>query len=155
MNTLFIDAYGNKHNHESCDPIEWRISAYGLVMNNNKILTVKPSWKDVYELPWWWVEIYENISQGLKREFLEETWYIVTHISESPFFIYESNFCYINNNQKQFCHSLCLFFLCEISHKYEHTDTHIANIDWINIENITQNNTLSHHFMAIQKFLQK
>ena len=50
-----------------------RISAYGIFVEDSKILMIKPSRIDIWECPGGGKENNENIYQTLKREFLEET----------------------------------------------------------------------------------
>lgn len=117
---------------------------------------ILPSYSDKYELPWWWVEPNESLLEWLKRELMEEIWLTIKNISENPFFTYDSYFCYIDkNNNKDFCHSLCLFFKCEIDEKItDIIDSDIQKTEWMEIDTITENNFLYHHFQAIEKHKQ-
>jgi 8-oxo-dGTP pyrophosphatase MutT (NUDIX family) len=51
--------------------VKFRPAVYGILIEKNKILLSK-QW-DGYDFPGGGIEIYENIEQALKREFLEET----------------------------------------------------------------------------------
>lgn len=64
------DILGNKKEFEAKDLI-FRPSAYGILIENNKVLLGRILGK--YDLPGGGVETHENVVEGLKREYFEET----------------------------------------------------------------------------------
>ncbi len=67
---ICIDKDKKKYEVEVNDLV-WRPSAYAIIIQDEKILLV-PQW-DGYDLPGWWIELWENIEEWLIREVKEET----------------------------------------------------------------------------------
>ena len=66
----FRDVKGNKI--ETPDNYNWRPAVYGVLIEGDKILIIKPNWDDKFCLPGGSVELGENLTVSLEREFLEE-----------------------------------------------------------------------------------
>jgi len=66
------DIFGKKHKRNLKD-FKFRVSAYGIFIKNGKILLQKNPVFDQYCLPGGGVELGETITEGLVREFEEET----------------------------------------------------------------------------------
>jgi len=68
----FVDRYGRIHNLPSLTSYTSRVSAYGIIVNNNNLLMIKPVWADLWELSGGGVDQGESLLDGFKREFCEE-----------------------------------------------------------------------------------
>lgn len=112
MNLKFKDRKGNFHIKPSERDVCERISVYGIAKRNNKILLVKPVWKDEFELPGGGVRKREAIHDGLKREFLEETGFSIKILTDTPVKIKRELF-YADDIDKYY-NSQLLFFLVEV-----------------------------------------
>jgi 8-oxo-dGTP diphosphatase len=79
----FHDVKGNE-----IDPPEefgWRPAVYGVLIEDNRLLIMKPSWDDRYMLPGGGIHLGETPAEALVREFLEETGYRVKAASRPMF----------------------------------------------------------------------
>lgn len=61
----------------------YRVSSKALILNEDKqfLLIREEKW---WELPWWWLEYWENPQECIKRELFEEMWVSVLSIEENP-----------------------------------------------------------------------
>ena len=61
----------------------YRVSLKALILNEDKqfLLIREEKW---WELPWWWLEYWENPQECIKRELFEEMWVSVLSIEENP-----------------------------------------------------------------------
>lgn len=66
------DLYGNEHQRELKN-FKFRASAYGILLENNKVLLKKTNATEKFDLPGGGIELDETIPEGLVREFKEET----------------------------------------------------------------------------------
>lgn len=53
-------------------PIEWRVSIYGIVIQDQKLLVIKSNEEKLFDIPGGGVEFGESLPEALKREGLEE-----------------------------------------------------------------------------------
>jgi len=92
----------------SADKVIWRPSAYGIVIDNGKILLC-PNALGNYDLPGGGIEIYESIEQGVEREFKEETGLDVK-------FLHIEKVCesFFSDNQNTY-HSILFYCLMQYS----------------------------------------
>ncbi len=102
------DIHGNEY-QVSLDELRWRPSAYGIVVNDGKILLTKQYGK--FEVPGGGVDLGETPEVAVIREIKEETGIevseprLVKHMSS--FFSHEEQ------GKMQHKQSLLLFFICE------------------------------------------
>lgn len=94
-------------------PLEWRVSAYGLVLQNDAILLLKNETEKLYDVPGGGVEFGETIEQALQRESLEEAGATVSkgslvHMAQDYFY---------HREQQQFFQTLQLFYQAELENK--------------------------------------
>jgi ADP-ribose pyrophosphatase YjhB (NUDIX family) len=62
----------------------YRISVKALIYNEEwKILLCKEN-NGFWDLPWWWLEHWENYVNCIKRELKEEMWLEVIFVNENP-----------------------------------------------------------------------
>ncbi len=55
----------------------FRPAVYGMLIEEGKLLFIKPIWDERYSLPGGAVELGEELTESIAREFLEETGYLV------------------------------------------------------------------------------
>lgn len=67
----FIDDHEKPVKYDG-SPLSWRVSAYALIVEADSILLVKHNHEPFLDLPGGGIELGESISEGLKREALEE-----------------------------------------------------------------------------------
>lgn len=68
----FVNVFGEKMKTPSL--FNWRPATYGVLIENKKILLIKPAWnKDKYSLPGGGIKLGEEPQDAIIREFLEET----------------------------------------------------------------------------------
>ncbi|MBW2967725.1 NUDIX hydrolase [Candidatus Woesearchaeota archaeon] len=72
-------------------PYEFRPAVYGFCENEGKVLCIKPNWDDKLCLPGGSLDKGEDIIEGLKREFLEETGYEID-VHDPPLHVDTSKF---------------------------------------------------------------
>lgn len=72
----------------------YRVSIKALIEKDSKVLLIKENnWK--WELPWWWLDHWENPQDGIKREIFEEMWLQVSSVENKPDYF----FTWFENNK--------------------------------------------------------
>lgn len=106
--------------------LKWRISVYGVLKKNKKVLFVKSSYSDRLSLPGGEVEISETREDALKREFLEETGLII-----KPLQLLSIQEGYFQAPRGDNYHTLRFYYEVEkISGEITNTDSHIQKVLW-------------------------
>jgi 8-oxo-dGTP diphosphatase len=110
MSKEFIctDLQKNKYS-VSADELSFRPSAYGVIIQKNKILLSK-QW-DGYDFPGGGIHIGETIEEALLREVKEETG---LNIKVGKILTCETSFFKLPKNGK-YIHSLLLYYLCHVT----------------------------------------
>lgn len=93
-NIKFKDWHGNEYDLPDGRTYSWRPSAYAAIVNDNKLLCVKPSWIDRWELPGGEIELHEGLLEAVVREVYEETGYSVKCNDETPIYMTHGFFLY-------------------------------------------------------------
>lgn len=93
----------------------FHVGAYGILIDNGKILLIKKSkgaYKGLYDLPGGGIEFGETIEEALKRELMEETGVLVNNFS---FVDYNEYFCEYKNDtgEDRSLHHIAFFFKIE------------------------------------------
>jgi ADP-ribose pyrophosphatase YjhB (NUDIX family) len=150
--TIFFDIYQNKINLPPNEKVFWRISAYAIVTNKEKILLLKPQYDtSKWILPGGGIEPNESIKKGIERECYEETGYKIKVDTSHPIYLGESNFYDLEGSGK-FLHSINLVYPGKLVS--EKQDKHVINtielnevdeVDWIKLKAINEKNC--HHIM--------
>ena len=143
--TLFLDAWGKEVMLPPNKEVRWRMSVYAVAQQEDRILTVIPTWNNLLELPGGGVETYESLTDGVIRECLEETGYPILLTNSAPVCIWEENF--YARPTDTFYHSIIFIFSAKINgaQKPEIINTadghEIAEIKWRSPSEINANNS--------------
>ena len=156
--TIFLDIYKNKIELPPNEKIFWRISAYTIVVNDNKILLVKPKYDTTkWTLPGGGVETHESIAEGIQRECYEETGYKIKVDKIHPIYVGESNFY----NDKKFFHSIVLIYKANLLSEKQNKEIinsieidEIDTVEWVSLEEINKKNC-HHIFLPVIENLKK
>ncbi len=157
---IFYDLRNSPHQLPEGMTVNWRISAYGLIQNQNQeVLVVVPTWRDSYDLPGGGVDKGEKIHEAIIREVYEETGYRATLDSNLPFHIEETNF--YNNDENQYYYSINMFYKCKLISNVQNSsvintivEDEISKVEWRKINELTEKNCFFTHYKAIQRFKQ-
>ena len=143
--TLFLDAWGKEAILSPNKEVRWRMSVYAIIQQDDRILTVTPTWNNLLELPGGGVEIHENLTDGVIRECLEETGYPILITNNMPLSVWEENF--YARPTDTFYHSIIFIFSAKINgvQKPEIINTadgyEIAEVSWRFLSEINANNS--------------
>lgn len=153
---IFKDRNGNEKIRPAGREVTDRKSAYGLALENNKILFVKPAWKQDLDLPGGGVEKGETLTESLIREFYEETGARVTPVSTEPLAIIGQLF-YADDIDKYF-DSKQYFFLVkikEIDKQWKPDEKEIRELIWCAVADLDKSNIKKTHLQVVKDFLAK
>ncbi|MBU0461211.1 MAG: NUDIX hydrolase [Nanoarchaeota archaeon] len=153
---LFLDQTGKKVIKPPHIIPKSRNSCYALITKNDRILAVKNRWtQDIWSLPGGCVEEGETISEGLKREVLEETGIIIDF---EDVIIYSTQQNFYAKDQDIFFYSKIRVFLIDSfqERREDFTDKEeIIDKLWLPIQEISNDNFHPNHFPAIELLRQK
>lgn len=71
------------HRIESCC---YRISAKALIFNEKWQILLCKETNGVWDIPWWWLDHWEDVYACIHRELYEEMWLTVTNIEKNPLY---------------------------------------------------------------------
>src|SRR3989338_7280028 len=156
--SIYFDETGQEHQKPDDINLEWRISGYALIQSDEKrFLMVQPTWNKSWELPGGGIEKEESIKEGIVRECYEETVYKI-RIHEQPIFVGERNF--FSKASNNFFKAVILVYsgdLREMTQNREAINTveknEIANVSWVQSEELNQSNVHPIVWPAISKLL--
>ena len=143
--TVFHDAWGKEEILPPNKKVQWRMSVYVIIRQDDRILTVMPTWHNLLELPGGGTETYESLADCAIRECMEETGYPILISNTMPISLWEENF--YSRPTDTFYHSIIFIFAGEISgtQKPEIINTadgnEIAEIKWRPLSEINENNS--------------
>ncbi|MBI2630142.1 NUDIX domain-containing protein [Candidatus Pacearchaeota archaeon] len=149
----FVDSFGKKHIKPTEKDIKKRLSAYGVAIKDNKILLIKSKF-NFLELPGGGLKSGEDILEGLKREFSEETGYIPEEINLKCLKSLKSNF--YASDEDQYYDSEMRFFIINKLKKQENPNidtVEIEDILWVPLSELSQRNLRPHHLDIIRQHL--
>ncbi len=120
--------------------LSFRPSAYGVIMNDDKVLVVNTKSTGKYSLPGGGVEIDEVIEEGLKREVQEE---VGIDIHVEKFIHFNENYFYYDPLDEA-VHSYQYFFLCtpKTNLRDDHVPSDLEAYDpqWMSIDQLHEGN---------------
>lgn len=132
-----VDIDGNKY-EVPINKLLWRPSAYGIILNDNKVLLSKQFGK--YDLPGGGIDLGEDIETAVIREVKEETG---IDVSVSKLLGIENSFFQASHSNNNSYHSLLVFYACdylggELSTDGfdEHEKAYAEMAEWIPLESV-------------------
>lgn len=132
-----VDINGNTYEIPT-DQLQWRPSAYGIVINNDKVLLSKQFGR--YDLPGGGVDLGEDLKDGVIREVKEETG---IDVSNPQIVAIENSFFHAAHSNKNSYHSILIYYRCdyvggELSTDGfdEHEKNYAELAEWIPLESI-------------------
>lgn len=139
----FYDENGKEHARPKNVKAIWRISGYALIEKDGKILMVKPTKRNQWELPGGGIELTESINEGIVRECWEETGYKVG-VGEQPIYLGERHF--YSSLLKKFFRAVIMVYKGKILDKQQHKEVintvepdEIAETGWVDAKKLTEN----------------
>lgn len=102
-----IDINGNKYEIPA-DKLQWRPSAYGIILKDNSVLLSKQFGK--YDLPGGGIDLGEDVKAAVVREVKEETG---IDVAVSKLIGFENSFFQAAHSNNNSYHSLLVFYACD------------------------------------------
>lgn len=128
------DVHGTIHQRELKN-FKFRASAYGVLVENGKVLFKRQQSVKKFDLPGGGIEIGETISEGLVREFKEETG-LTVEIGKL-LFVDESFFTHNGED----AHGILIFYeVKKISGTLTTNEDDSAEVKYLDIDSLNQNN---------------
>ncbi len=117
-----------------------RESAYGIHVEGDKVLLVRPTWSRKWDLPGGRIEEGETPFQSMTREFLEETGYMVNISDSIP--LGKKQEWFYNDLEDSFHDSTMHFFLVKsVAKQGEITSTdEIETLEWVSRDQLNEDN---------------
>ena len=135
------------------DRLQWRPSVYGLAVQNDQLLVLYNTRTDAYELPGGGVDIHENLTDALHREFIEEC--NVTVTVGDLLCMDEQFFLTPGGNQ---WHTLRFFYRVTViepgTMRVNDPDEHNTNPHWHALPDLIPAN-IAVHWQAVQRLRQE
>ncbi len=121
----------------SADKFFFRPSAYGLILNDKKLVTLRNKGNGKLWFPGGGIEIGEKLEDGLKREVEEETG---LDIEIKKMVLFKENFFYYQPLDEAY-HAFLLFFLCTSKNNTLISDEKVDDLEsekprWTQIKSI-------------------
>lgn len=105
-----VDIHGN-HHEVSLDEISWRVHAYAVIIEDDKILLSPQHGDNRYDLPGGKVDLGESMEDGLVREVKEETGIEVSPVRLLG--VHDVLFKVTFREPQEVWHSVMLYYLCD------------------------------------------
>jgi len=148
-----LDRQGNVHNVEH-EKIVFRISAYGLLVENKSIVMVKSKWVDKWEFPGGGVKQNETLIEGLIREYEEETG---LRVAVDSFLRFDEGYFYANDRNETWHTIRFCYFVHKVSGELRTTGNgdDIVEVANVPISDLTPVNINPVHYEAYKRFMAK
>jgi len=148
---IFHDADGEIVKYDG-SPIGWRISAYGLVVQNGRILLIKNSEEKLFDAPGGGIEFGETIIEAIQREAMEEAG---AKIKVGELVDLSEDYFYHRGKQK-FYQTILLYYSAELIGQFgKPTDHRTTFAGFVPITELSQYPTTSLTNHAIQKIIKR
>jgi 8-oxo-dGTP pyrophosphatase MutT (NUDIX family) len=116
-------------------PLQWRVSVYGVVIENGKVLLLKDRSEVLYDIPGGGIEFGESIEATFLREGKEE---VGVELQPTKLFDARTDFFY-HREKKQFFQTLQLFYLAKrIGEMGTPLEADIEEVKWVNLEEVVK-----------------
>lgn len=110
MQKNFTDSDGEAVEYDG-SPLSWRVSTYGVVIENDSLLIIKNVGEKLYDVPGGGIEMDESIDEALLREGLEEAG---AHLKKEKILHVYQDYFFKKNNGK-FYHTIQLYYLASLT----------------------------------------
>jgi len=132
-----------------------RIAVYGIYIKDNKILLVKPTWNDKWDLPGGGIDKGQTKIQGLKKEFVVETGMEILDFDEKSFLEIETKF-YADDLDIYFDSISYFYKINELSKSNSNLMDHeeISEVKYFTLDEIKQIRITDKHMKAINYFFE-
>lgn len=128
------DLFGNEHQRELKN-FKFRASAYGVLVENGKVLLKRHPAIDKFDLPGGGIELDETIPEGLIREFKEETG---LSVEIGKLLLVEDSFFTYNDED---AHGILIFYeVKRISGTLTINEEDSVEVKYFDIDSLNQNN---------------
>lgn len=130
--------------------LEWRVSAYGLIIKNEQILLIKSSEEKLYDVPGGGVEFGETMAAAIQREAMEEAG---IKVKVGQLIDLAEDYFYHRTKQK-FYQTVLLYYAAKMEGEFgKPTDPRMTFANFVPIANLDKYPTTSVTNHAIQKIL--
>jgi ADP-ribose pyrophosphatase YjhB (NUDIX family) len=116
-------------------PLEWRVSAYGIVIRDRKILLIKNKREKLFDIPGGGLELDETPDEAVAREGKEEAG---TELKIGKIADVATNYFY-HREKKKYYNTVQLFYVGElIGELGTPTDLSIEKVFWVELEKLNE-----------------
>lgn len=133
----FRDVQGKKVKLPKGKEFQWRPAVYGVLIEDGRLLCIKPNWDDKYCLPGGSMVLGETTTESLEREFMEETGYkIKIKNLRHP---YVDNFLFGSDKTDKYFQRISFYYEVErVSKKQSKViDEETVSIRWEEVHNLS------------------
>lgn len=114
------------------EPIEWRVSGYGVAIQDDRVLLAKNEFEKYFDLPGGGVDLGETFAEALERESVEESGYLLR-----PGKLLHHEVAWFQHRSGKFFQTLRLYFWAETWEQIgEATDEEMIQVVWATQEDI-------------------
>lgn len=133
----FYDVKGKEVRLPKGRDCNWRPAAYGVLIENGKLLFIKPNWDDKFCLPGGSVDLGETLMEALEREFMEETGYEIR--IKNPNHPYADSSLFGSDEIDKYFQRISLYYEVErVSGKQsDDLDEETTGLHWEDIDNLS------------------
>lgn len=156
----FLDRSGKYHKPPRGSIIKNRTGVYGLCVREDKILLIKTQVDDLWEVPGGGVEEGETHEEALKREYLEETGYLIVDYDSKPYANFKKKV--YDLVKKRYIYQEYYYFMVRelggqgairiIRGNADQADV-ITDIEWVPLEKVQQGQVHAVHCGVVKEFL--
>jgi 8-oxo-dGTP diphosphatase len=149
----FVDPRGAEVPFDGASPVTWRLSAYVLVVRDERVLMVRQTadWGGRWELPGGQVDADEALVEGAERECREETGYRFVAASPVPVHMQEAWFA----GPAGYRHAVVFVFRGDVVGDADPGWTpdlgEIAQVAWVDPGELSAATTQALHWGALQR----